>query len=58
MGVASKRAHLARGPIVISKQELLQLRAEWQLDVGVIEKDYVLGWILAAIAAEPILAEH
>jgi len=43
---------------VISKQELLQLRAEWQLDVGVIEKDYVLGWVLAAIAAEPILAKH
>ena len=43
---------------MISKQELLQLRAEWQLDVGVIEKDYVLGWVLAAIAAEPALAEH
>jgi predicted nucleotidyltransferase component of viral defense system len=41
---------------VILKQELLQLRAEWQLDVGVIEKDYVLGWLLAAIAAEPELA--
>ncbi len=37
---------------MISKQELLQLRAEWQLDVGVIEKDYVLGWLLAAITAE------
>jgi hypothetical protein len=35
---------------VISKQELLQLRTEWQLDIGVIEKDYVLGWVLAAIA--------
>jgi predicted nucleotidyltransferase component of viral defense system len=33
------------------------MRAEWQLDVGVIEKDYVLGWVLAAIAAEPELAE-
>jgi predicted nucleotidyltransferase component of viral defense system len=43
---------------VISKQELLQARSEWQLDVGVIEKDYVLGWLLAAIAAEPALAEH
>jgi predicted nucleotidyltransferase component of viral defense system len=41
---------------VISKQELLQLRAEWQLDVGVIEKDYVLGWLLAAITAEPELS--
>jgi len=42
---------------VISKQELLQLRAEWQLDVGVIEKDYVLGWLLAAITAEPELSQ-
>jgi predicted nucleotidyltransferase component of viral defense system len=41
---------------VISKQELLQLRAEWQLDVGVIEKDYVLGWLLAAISVEPELS--
>jgi predicted nucleotidyltransferase component of viral defense system len=42
---------------VISKQELLQARAEWQLDLGVIEKDYVLGWVLAAIAVEPALAQ-
>jgi hypothetical protein len=41
---------------VIPKQELLHLRAEWQLDVGVIEKDYVLGWLLAAITAEPELS--
>lgn len=33
---------------MISKQELMQARAEWQLDIGVIEKDYVLGWVLAA----------
>jgi predicted nucleotidyltransferase component of viral defense system len=43
---------------LIAKQELLQLRTEWQLDIGVIEKDYVLGWVLAAIAAEPELAER
>jgi predicted nucleotidyltransferase component of viral defense system len=42
---------------VISKQELLQARAEWQLDLGVIEKDYVLGWTLAAIAAESALGD-
>jgi predicted nucleotidyltransferase component of viral defense system len=42
---------------VISKQELLQARAEWRLDLGVIEKDYVLGWVLAAVAAEPSLAQ-
>jgi predicted nucleotidyltransferase component of viral defense system len=54
----SKRNDRPWKPLVISKQELLQLRGEWQLDVSVIEKDYVLGWVLAAIAAEPTLAEH
>lgn len=43
---------------MISKQELLQARAEWQLDIGVIEKDYVLGWVLAAITAAPALSEN
>lgn len=42
---------------MISKHELLRLRGEWQLDVGVIEKDYVLGWMLAAIAADPALVD-
>ena len=42
---------------MIAKQELMRLRGEWQLDVGVIEKDYVLGWVLAAIAAESALAD-
>ena len=36
----------------------MQARAEWQLDIGVIEKDYVLGWVLAAITTEPALAER
>jgi predicted nucleotidyltransferase component of viral defense system len=35
---------------VISQRELAALRAEWALDQGVIEKDYVLGWLLAGIA--------
>jgi predicted nucleotidyltransferase component of viral defense system len=41
---------------MIPARELLNLRTEWQLDVGVIEKDYVLGWVLAGIANEPELA--
>jgi predicted nucleotidyltransferase component of viral defense system len=41
---------------VIPAREVLGLRDEWQLDAGVIEKDYVLGWVLAAIANEPALA--
>ncbi len=40
---------------MIPARELLDLRAEWSLDVGVIEKDYVLGWLLAGIATHPQL---
>ncbi|MHB1981659.1 MAG: nucleotidyl transferase AbiEii/AbiGii toxin family protein [Sulfobacillus sp.] len=41
---------------MISKRELEELRSEWDLDVNVIEKDYVLGWLLAAISHHPELA--
>ncbi len=41
---------------MISRRELEQLRAEWTLDIGVIEKDCVLGWLLAGIAQHPELA--
>jgi predicted nucleotidyltransferase component of viral defense system len=40
---------------VITKRELALLRAEWVLDQGVIEKDYVLGWLLAGIAQQKAL---
>jgi predicted nucleotidyltransferase component of viral defense system len=40
---------------VIPGREVLDLRSEWQIDVGVIEKDYILGWLLAGIANEPAL---
>jgi predicted nucleotidyltransferase component of viral defense system len=40
---------------MISRRELEQLRAEWTLDIAVIEKDYLLGWLLAGIAAHPAL---
>ena len=42
---------------MIPKRDLQQLRAEWTLDIGVIEKDYILGWLLAGIARHPALAE-
>jgi predicted nucleotidyltransferase component of viral defense system len=42
---------------VIPKRELQQLRTEWSLDLGVIEKDYMLGWLLAGIAQHPVLFE-
>jgi predicted nucleotidyltransferase component of viral defense system len=36
---------------VIPKQDILDRAAEWQLRVDVVEKDYVLGWLLAAAAS-------
>ena len=38
---------------MIPKQELMTLAAELQLQAHVVEKDYVLGWFLAGIAAHP-----
>jgi len=43
---------------MISKRELEQLRAEWALDLAVIEKDYILGWLMAGIAQHPALATN
>ena len=36
--------------------EIRALRAEWQLRDDVLEKDYVLGWLLAGIGADPTLS--
>jgi predicted nucleotidyltransferase component of viral defense system len=38
---------------VISKADILQRAREWQLTPEVVEKDYVLGWLLAGIAQHP-----
>lgn len=35
---------------MIRKQDVLERAREWQLRPEVVEKDYVLGWLLAAIA--------
>jgi predicted nucleotidyltransferase component of viral defense system len=43
---------------VIAQRELAQLRGQWLLDQGVIEKDYVLGWLLAGIAQHSELSER
>jgi predicted nucleotidyltransferase component of viral defense system len=40
---------------MIPQRELAALRAEWTLDQDVIEKDYVLGWLLAGIANHDLL---
>ena len=41
---------------MIPHREILALRGEWNLRPDVIEKDYTLGWLLAAIAAQPELS--
>ncbi|HEX9888005.1 MAG TPA: nucleotidyl transferase AbiEii/AbiGii toxin family protein [Nitriliruptorales bacterium] len=42
---------------MIPQRELLDLRGEWSLRLDVIEKDYVLGWLLGAIGQQPALRE-
>jgi predicted nucleotidyltransferase component of viral defense system len=39
---------------VIGKQDILDRAAEWQLRPEIVEKDYVLGWLLAALGAEAV----
>src|SRR5680860_1362204 len=42
---------------MIPHAEILALRGEWSLRADVIEKDYALGWMLAAITAAPELSK-
>lgn len=42
---------------MISREEVRDLAREFQLDLNVVEKDYVLGWLLAGIAQHPALRE-
>jgi predicted nucleotidyltransferase component of viral defense system len=41
---------------VIRKQDILDRAAEWGLPPEIVEKDYVLGWLLAGFAAHGIAA--
>jgi len=43
---------------VISKQEIIALAAQLQLQAHVVEKDYALGWFLAGISAHPVVGTH
>lgn len=38
---------------MIRKQDILDRAAEWQLRPEVVEKDYVLGWLLFGLASHP-----
>lgn len=42
---------------MITKQEILERAKEWNLRPEVVEKDYVLGWILAASSSHPVVRE-
>jgi predicted nucleotidyltransferase component of viral defense system len=42
---------------LISKQDILERAAEWRLRPDVVEKDYVLGWLLAGIGSHLETAE-
>lgn len=42
---------------MITAGELKALGAEWQLRLDIVEKDYCLGWMLAAIASDPELSQ-
>lgn len=43
---------------MIDKLEIADLARELSLDLHVVEKDYVLGWLLAGIAANPELSKN
>ena len=49
---------LEGGCEVIEKQEISELARELSLDLHVVEKDYVLGWLLAGIASNTDLSEN
>lgn len=38
---------------MIRKQDILDRAAEWQLSADVVEKDYVLGWLLSSLSRHP-----
>lgn len=43
---------------MINRQEILDFAREMGLDPNVIEKDYVLGWLLAGISSHPSLSSQ
>ena len=39
---------------MIGKQDIIDRAAEWRLRPEIVEKDYVLGWLLAGVASLPL----
>jgi len=43
---------------VITRADIVERVREWQLTEEVVEKDYVLGWLLWGIGSDPILGDQ
>lgn len=43
---------------MITHQEIKNLVTEWRLREDIIEKDYVIGWVLWGIGSDPDLSTH
>lgn len=43
---------------MISKQDILSRSAQWQLQPQVVEKDYVLGWLLCSLSKHAEVKQH
>jgi hypothetical protein len=40
---------------MIGRPEIVERVAEWLLSEEIVEKDYVLGWLLWGIGTDPVL---
>jgi predicted nucleotidyltransferase component of viral defense system len=59
MGAARERRPPHSGArVVIARADIVQRVAEWGLREDVVEKDYILGWVLSGIGAHPVLGQH
>ncbi len=43
---------------MITKQDILDRASEWRLRPDVVEKDYVLGWLLAGLAQHAVVCDY
>jgi len=43
---------------MIDRREILEMATRMSLRPHVVEKDYVLGWMLAGIGAHPALSDN
>ena len=46
------------GRYVISRADIVERVGEWSLTEEVVEKDYVLGWLLWGIGSDPVLGQR